>query len=817
MPKSATLRTQEFRARCKAEGRLSYDPKQKRSYKNRAKNFSRKVRPFVGCDGEGCGVDALGRQLYMLFRMGERELFTGQHLGTEEILDFICDSPAGTILVGFAFGYDVTMILRDLPAKQAAKLFDKKEFGPGHSRYVWYKEFNIEYLSRQYFKVCRVKIERREDGTEKRTVIKGSTRIIYETFGFFQKSFVKVIEEFDIGTKEQRASISADKARRSSFETISPRERAYCALECEFLADLMEKLRGYCSAAGIIPRSWNGAGKLAGALHRLHETIDAVQVRAVVPPNLLDFAGMAYYGGRFEITRTGSIKERVFEYDIRSAYPAAMRDLPCLLHGEWEPATAKQLSDARRLAGRNGPDPLFVAGCTYKARDPDRTPFGGFPCRSREGHLYWPLQGGGIYWSAEIASAERLGFSVRLKDGWIYRKRCDCHPFEWVEQLYEYRKSIGGSGPGYPIKLGINSLYGLLAQRVGNGKFTNMIWAGLITALTRAKLNDAIRQNPAQIIMVATDAVYSIGPLNGLDIGERLGQWEASVLDGLFIVQPGLYWCPAKRKRKSRGLSGRFFEEPGRTESFEAAWKDYSEQSPVAPIKNKNSVGNYIRGMGGIKLLSNGKVASEAGDIIDRFKNFLSLAIRKKALLIKDRKERAKFYAEHLYRCKSLYGLFGADGLSPDYMREDMQGEGWFIETSSQGAAIEDLHDALETLDLLHPLERYEPPALDFPAVSVPVPGFIGLKLAIARGKPETAGTWVSDDRSISFDYRNKRQSHVWQDGHILTKPKSGFPGLVSLPHREFLKAGGQEPWEMARLMLEEQPDYIDLGIPFKD
>lgn len=683
----STDRVRAFRERRKTEGRLSYDPASKREYKRRTVNRERKARPFIGCDGEGCGVDDKGRQLYTLFRMGSRELFDGgNHLRTEEILDFICDEPSGSILVGFAFGYDVTMILRDLPPKQAAKLFEKKEFGPGHSRYVWYKNFNIEYLSRQYFKVCRVRIERKEDGTEKRIVIKGSTRIIYETFGFFQKSFLKVIQEFGVGSDLDRKRIADNKARRSEFVTIGSEERAYCALECVFLAELMEKLRGYCDAAGIVPRSWNGAGKLAGALHRLHETMDAATVRNSVPANLLDFAGMAYYGGRFEISRTGSIKEKVYEYDIRSAYPAAMRSLPCLLHGEWQEADAKEVTQF----ARDNPEGLFVAGCTYKTCDPGKTPFGGLPCRSREGHLYWPLQGGGIYWSPEIRSAERLGFSVRFKAGWIYHKRCDCHPFEWVEALYEYRKSIGGSGPGYPIKLGINSLYGLLAQRVGNGKFTNMIWAGLITAMTRAKLNDAIALDSGNIVMVATDALYSIRPLALADVGESLGQWEEVVLDGLFIVQPGLYWCPAKRKKKSRGLSGRFFEEAGRTECFEREWKLFHEQ--------ENS-----------KLV------------------------------------------------------------------------------------------------------------VDFPAVSVPVPGFIGLKLALARGKPDLAGTWVSDSRNITFDYRNKRQGHVWDRECIRTNPKLGFPGLVSLPHREFLKAGGQEPWEMARLMLEEQPDYVDLGIPFKD
>jgi len=645
-------------------------------------------RTFVGCDGEGCGVDEIGRQLYMLFRMGERELFTGSRLQTAEILDFICDSPSGEILVGFAFGYDTTMILRDLPVAQQKRLFEPKLFTKGHSPYVWFKNFNIDYLPKQYLKIQRVRIERLSDGSERRIVIPGSTRTIFETFGFFQKSFVKVIREFEVGLRSDRDRVELNKARRSSFETIGQEEREYCGLEVEMLAELMSKLREYCNAAGIRPRTWNGAGKLAAALHSLHDTPKAADLVHHLPRGLGDFANMAYYGGRFEITRTGSIKETVYEYDIRSAYPDAMRHLPCLTHGRWEEASGKAL---QKFAADN-PDGLFVAACTFKAarRGDGIGQLGSLPVRSREGHLYWPLQGGGVYWSCELASARKLGYSCRYKAGWVFHRACDCEQFGWVERLYEYRRSIGSAGPGYPIKLGINSLYGKLAQRKGNGAYNNMIWAGLITARTRAKLNHAIASNPGRIVMVATDAVYSLDPLPDLACGDRLGDWEQTVLAGLFIVQPGLYWCPAKRKKKSRGLSGKFFEEPGLTESFERAWETFRA--------NENS-GNLV----------------------------------------------------------------------------------------------------------------------DFPEVSVPVPGFIGLKLAVARNKPETAGRWVHDQRVISFDYRNKRQGHAWVGESIVTRIKQGYPGLLSLPHREFLAAGGQEPWEAARAMLEEQPDYVDFEIPFKD
>ena len=683
VPASSAERLATYRARRREAGEPDTTRRnrknERKAYKSR-KRDGLSARPFCGCDGEGANTDDLGRQLFMLFRMGERELFTGKPLSTWELLDFICGHPSGQILVGFAFGYDVTMILRDLPEKQARRLFENKERGAGHSPFVWYKEFDIDYLPKNYFRVRRVRIERDNDGNERRVAIKGSTRTIWETFGFFQKSFLKSIESFDIGSEEQRLSIAINKARRSDFVTIDQTERDYCAMECDFLAQLMEKLREYCYAADIRPKTWSGAGKLAAALHSQHETLRGDFVRATVPPEVVDLANMAYYGGRFEISRAGSIKKKVYEYDIRSAYPAAMPDLPCLVHGSWKKADA---SEIRQHKG------LFVSGASWKPRKNVAAPnFGGLPVRSKEGHLYWPLRGNGIYWSVEIESAKRLGFDVTLREGWTYHCRCDCKPFAWVEPLFDYRRSIGSSGPGYPIKLGINALYGMLAQRIGKAAFANMIWAGLITAITRAKLNDAIALDPLNILMLATDALYSLQPLD-LPLGDRLGQWEQNILDGLFIVQPGLYWCPELRKRKSRGLSGKFFEEKGRTESFEQAWRDYeaAENSQLEP---------------------------------------------------------------------------------------------------------------------------------DYPAVSVPVPGFVGLKLALARGRPLLAGTWTNDSRLISFDYTNKRAHHTWRDGHILLGPKAGSAGLVSLPHREFLKAGGHEPWEAARAMLDDQPDYVDFGIPFK-
>ena len=126
--------------------------------------------------------------------------------------------------------------------------------------------------------------------------------------------------------------------------------------------------------------------------------------------------------------------------------------------------------------------------------------------------------------------------------------------FVWVNDLYEERRRIGSETRGYSLKLGLASFYGKTAQRCGRAPYHDAVSAGLITAITRARLVEALGQDPYSVVMVATDAVFSTRPLS-LDIGDRLSQWEEKVWSDLFIAQPGVYWSPADLDKsvKSRG------------------------------------------------------------------------------------------------------------------------------------------------------------------------------------------------------------------------------------------------------------------------
>lgn len=597
--------------------RAKRDPTHAREKAKAKQREIRDGRPFVGCDGEGIGRD--GEHRYALFRMGARELYRdGARLTTPDLLDFITRYPDPTaILVAFAFDYDVSNILRDLATERARRLLSLDVASRGGEanpferfggwtwlRFEGYPTFGVQYIPRNYLKVCRGVTQPGDDDRPKRTFALPSTvRTIYDTWGFFQGSFLAALNKWEIG-REHWQNIAAMKAARSTFDAVTAEVRAYCAIECDLLADMMTAFRAACLSADIRPRTWNGAGKLAAALLSDHGVMRRTEVETRVPAGALKLAHEAYYGGRFEVTRCGLIDRPVWERDINSAYPSAMLDLPCLEHGTWRKAKSDELRKALRS------NAIFVAPTAFS--HPRHTFLCGFPFRSKkDGRLSWPREGRGVYWSVETRSAIKLGASVTIGDGWLYEPDdCGCKPFDWIGDLYEFRRALGKAARGVPMKLGYNSVYGKFAQRVGRPAYQNPIYAGLITAITRAKLNDAIAitKDPRQIMMIATDALFGEGPPPKLKVGEGLGEWSPERHASLFIVRPGLWWGPKPRMTrdgkptkfalKSRGLSPKFFEP--RVPDFRKAWASYQRKAkahgvlafpPVVPVTVETFVG----------------------------------------------------------------------------------------------------------------------------------------------------------------------------------------------------------------------------------
>lgn len=514
-------------------------------------------KEIIALDGEGGGTDDLCRQNYQLLCAASSDGWRddlyrdGERLTTTECFEFILSLPPGKTYIGYYFGYDVTQILRDIDGVTLQKIFDKNR--PYKSNYIYWNEYGIDYKPSQYFRVCRLDLH------PKRKPIKGTARTIDEVGTFFQKPFVEVLRDRGIGDKKIVDMIAATKDRRGEFGTISDRERKYCHAECELLAMLMEDYRLSCSDVGTVPRLWRGPGHIAARLHELHKTPKRNDRKR--PATVDRAARSAYYGGRTEVTTIGRAEGPIYCHDINSAFAAQLPKLPCPIHSKWRKFRAEPID-------RNG---LYLADIQFT--HPEDQHLCGFPVRL-SGRLLWPRMGCGEYWQPEIDAALQAGASVtEWLGGYQLVPHCDCRPFDWVADLYKRRVAMGRDRRGHPLKLGLSSLYGKFVQRVGGAPYQDYVIGGLITAYTRAALIDAYRDNPRDVLMIATDAIYSRAPLP-VHLGDGLGQWRVETRDDLFIVQPGVYWSRSSEALpRTRGVPRSAII--GHRGEFEALWRSY--------------------------------------------------------------------------------------------------------------------------------------------------------------------------------------------------------------------------------------------------
>lgn len=516
-------------------------------------------------DGEGGDVpdpDALFGAVhrYQLLRAGEFVIENGDGLRFEECAAFLTSLPQDRIYTGYFFDYDATMMIKSIPEERARRIMNRAtregQFG---SHPVDVGEYQVDYLPHKEFKV------RHKDQKH--------FTVISDVGQFFQGSFLNTLKKWNIGTPEQWKQIEDGKKNRSEFTWMTREIRYYNALECDLLEELMTQFRAVCRDIGYIPRKWQGPGYLASAMLDAHKVPKRDSIPIMRNDEFRALANEAYYGGRFETTASGPVRGPVYQYDINSAYPAILRSLPCLHHGSWKRIYA--IPDSSTWFGE--------VDFTHPARDL----LNHFPVRDQHGGICYPCNGSGVYWSEEVRAAREAGADVAFLKGWEYERHCECNWFSWVDGYYRERLRLGKTNKGYALKLGGNSIYGKIAQSIGYAPWANPVWAGMITAGCRAMLTDAYRQAPDDCVMLATDGLFMTRPLD-VPCSTALGEWDLTVHeDGIFIVQPGIYFMPGSDV-KTRGVErGRI---SGKRAEFEAAWDRYlSERKDVAvtvPVDN---------------------------------------------------------------------------------------------------------------------------------------------------------------------------------------------------------------------------------------
>lgn len=440
---------------------------------------------------------------------------------------------------------------------------------------------------------------------------------VWDCFKFFQQSFVKALESWDIGTPEERAEIEEMKLQRGRFKDISDdRKEKYCQNECRLLAQMMRKLVDAHDEVGLTLKRYDSPGSTAAVLLSQHEVDSFAGPRIEKMPKGLAHAIMSgYFGGRFETSCIGEVKQKIYGRDINSAYPFALFFLPCLSCGLWKRVTGNRRIE-KALRGSS------AAICRFRVKSlPDErlreVAWAPLPCRTPEGSICFGTNFEGWAWSQELIPALK-GWPELVElagEAWIYRTSCVHRPFGWMPERYKQRCEWGSSGKGLVMKNGCNSVYGKLAQSVGKEpRFQQWAWAGMCTATTRGQMLEALLTlKPSErwhVRSIATDGLLTTKQLvlpkpkpTGTDgcVNEKgkpktLGDWDNEELeDGVLLIKPGMHIpidSKLKAKIRARGVGRRELEK--HRDSFFKAWKMWDRKTydkPLVPVAQRKFFG----------------------------------------------------------------------------------------------------------------------------------------------------------------------------------------------------------------------------------
>lgn len=482
-------------------------------------------RHYIGWDGEGVtNPDKSHSYVMLVTSHGRRKCPCGcgqtgdwiinpLGLSSIECLDFYWKHARQTLKsyhVIYGGSYDFNCWLRDVDRKRA--------------KWMWQNNHSIRIAD------YRIAYNKRSLGISRGKV--GST--LWDVVRFWQCTFVKALE-MCVPDFDALEHIKAWKQKRSDFQSESLDDVLhYCLTELRALVAMMRRFDQDLREAGIGKlHQLNGAGSIAAKLLTLNHIKKHI---AAVPDEVSNAALYAYSGGRIELWRYGHHVGPFYTYDVVSAYPTAMTLLPSLTDSTWE---------------KTNEAPSETDFGLYKIHFDTDEGRRGYPFfqRLQNGGILYPRAVNGWYTTPALLAASRSGFDFDLLDGWKLQSANGNRPFQFVPKTFAERarlKAAGRNGAQLQLKLGLNSLYGKLAQTVGGTAtdpppFHCFVWAAFITEQTRATVFAAASQTPDHIAYISTDGIGTTAKLD-LAVGKQLGQWEFTEWEEAILVQAGVYF-----------------------------------------------------------------------------------------------------------------------------------------------------------------------------------------------------------------------------------------------------------------------------------
>lgn len=292
---------------------------------------------------------------------------------------------------------------------------------------------------------------------------------------------------------------------------FDPTSLTYCQRDCEityrFVQVMTEKYRqiGMDQVKATLPST---------AMKFFLKHFCQVRWQRHGDPDIWRFLSQARYGGRTEIFYTKPVTGSIYEYDINSSYPYAMKteqfpDLDTMVEGPKAPDFDRE----------------GIACCTVRAPDCSLPVL---PYKAeRQSKLLFPVGTLTGFWTyPELRCAMNAGYQM-LRVHRAIEYQAIPSPFaRYIDHLYQWRQQVKETDPllSYTLKIAMNSTYGKFGEEgeltvISRGKkhtmrqipkHSNMVWAAYILAYGRINLYRYLCEasRKGRLLYCDTDSVF---------------------------------------------------------------------------------------------------------------------------------------------------------------------------------------------------------------------------------------------------------------------------------------------------------------------
>lgn len=378
---------------------------------------------------------------------------------------------------------------------------------------------------------------------------KNHSVVFFDVAQFFNKTGLLKAYEQNIGKipdsykeiKNKRGQFSKTFYRKNTTKV-----KQYCIQDCIFTKQLSEYfIKLFFDMFAFYPRRWISSGYLAEKV-LINNDIDFPKVRDI-PEVVCDFAWRSYFGGRFEMLQRGFIG-KAYIYDINSAYPYAITQLPDLTNGNWYRTDERIIPKAK------------VGFFKIQVDVDDLTLVAPFPFRKKN-RILFPSGEFVTYCTLQELLAFGDDTSYNIIDSYQFISRGKKRPFrKFINELYQKRLELKkqNNPMQLPIKIIINSIYGKTGQvshRIGS--LFNPVIFSFITGYSRAMLYQFMKKHKLEndIVAFATDSICTTKKVNVNS--EKLGEFSLdSMGDDCYFLQNGFYRINGMWKQRGIGKLG---------------------------------------------------------------------------------------------------------------------------------------------------------------------------------------------------------------------------------------------------------------------